>query len=112
GRSGQRKYCERCSPPRRRKGAVPANVIPLPTGNGSCRAAVLTALRAAQVEHTVGGAVALLLAERLDSGTDSGSAIATLAKQLQATLADALRGTKVKDSPLDELRRRRDGKRN
>jgi hypothetical protein len=42
---------------------------------------------------------------------DTGSALAALVKQHDATMAEAVKGAQVSASPLDELRRRRDAKR-
>jgi hypothetical protein len=70
-----------------------------------------TALELAERLSTPAGAACMVLAERIDAGQDSGSALAAMVKQLVATLADATRGTKVTASPVDELRTRRDRKR-
>lgn len=56
---------------------------------------------------TPGGQAALVLARRIDMGDDSGSSIAALVKQLQATLAEVTRDADTTTSPLDELRARR-----
>ena len=48
------------------------------------------------------------LAARLDAAADTDSAMASLAKQLQATLASATADTATSISPLDELRLRRE----
>lgn len=61
---------------------------------------------------TVLGQQALALAMRLDlSAADTGSAVASLSKELRAVLAEALAGVKTRTSALDELRERRDRKR-
>jgi hypothetical protein len=55
-------------------------------------------------------AVALALAQRLDSPRETGAAVAALAKQHSAVLADLeKRGRRAVD-PLDELRARRKAK--
>lgn len=53
------------------------------------------------------GMAALVIARKLDDGSDSGSAIAALAKQLASTMDLALAGVRVADDPLDELAVRR-----
>lgn len=74
-------------------------------------AATLAELNAAGRATTSTGTAALALAARIDSGLDTGSALAALVKQHVLTMAEALRGAQVVASPLDELRRRRDLKR-
>ncbi len=60
---------------------------------------------------TVGGQVAVLLAQRIGSRQETGAATAALAKQLSATMTWALAGVAVAADPLDEIRARRDRKR-
>lgn len=72
------------------------------------RAAALVELGAVGRESTALGATALALAERIDSRVDTGAALASLAKQLQATLEAATAGTAKAVSPLDELRLHRE----
>ena len=62
-------------------------------------------------EASVLGQAALALARRLDLGRDTGAAMASLAKQLEATLSSATKGVALSADPLDELRARRDRKR-
>lgn len=59
------------------------------------------------------GQAALRLAARLDHGhMDTGSALASVAKQLTATLEAAVAGANVEADPIDELRAVRERKRN
>jgi len=60
---------------------------------------------------TVGGQMAVLLAHRVASRRETGSATAALAKQLHLTMAAALGGVAKAADPLDEIRARRDAKR-
>jgi hypothetical protein len=54
------------------------------------------------------GQQALLLAGRISAGTyDTGSAIASMSRELTAVMARALDGAHRGDDPLDELKRRR-----
>lgn len=80
-------------------------------GVGSVAAATLFTLQDAGRLHTPLGQAALALAHRLDaSGRDTGQSVASLAKQLQATLEAATADADVEDDPVDEVRARRDAK--
>lgn len=57
------------------------------------------------------GATALGLAARLDRGTDAGSAIAAMAKELRAILAELTKAAPAVNDPVDEVRRRREERR-
>lgn len=67
-------------------------------------------LRKADRLNTVLGQAALTLSLRIDSGRDTGSALASLTKEMRATYELAMRGTQSDDSPLDELMRKRLGR--
>ncbi len=60
---------------------------------------------------SVGGQMAVLLAQRIASRRETGSATAALAKQLHLTMTWALGGVAQPADPLDEIRARRDAKR-
>ncbi|MEV4902365.1 hypothetical protein AB0K08_13610 [Citricoccus sp. NPDC055426] len=61
--------------------------------------------------RTVMGQAALVLARRLDLPTmDTGSAVAALVKQLEATLETALAGAEEEEDELEKMRRRREEK--
>ncbi len=60
---------------------------------------------------TVGGQLAVLLAHRVASRRETGSATAALAKQLHLAMTEALGGVAKAADPLDEIRARRDRKR-
>ena len=83
------------------------------SGVGSVAAATLLQLQEASRLHTPLGQAALALASRLDiSQTDTGAGVASLAKQLEATLAAATADAEVVDDPIDELKAARERKRN
>ena len=82
-----------------------------PMSSGSVEAAVVKQLAEVERVDTPMGQAALVLARRLDGGAaDTGSAVAALVKQLEATLEAATAGAKAEDDPVDELRKRRDRK--
>ena len=69
--------------------------------------AVRSELAAAGRDGSYLGAVALTLADRMD-GSKSIMGYAAMAKELRATMDQALAGVKVAADPVDELRLRRD----
>ena len=116
GRGRPRKMCETCSPTRKRLPRGTSKTTPAPTitalpGQPGVTDATRRELDACGRTDTPLGLAALVLAGRLDSGQESGSSLATLAKQLEATLRAATKGATVAASPLDELRARRDARR-
>jgi len=60
---------------------------------------------------SVAGQLALVLARRIGSRRETGTATASLAKQFHATMTAALGGVAQAADPLDEIRARRDAKR-
>lgn len=81
------------------------------TDRPSLTDSVRTELRRADAESSGLGVSALLLAAQIDTGQESGSALAALNRELRATLAEATRG-QVKSglsSMRDELAARRRG---
>lgn len=113
-RSAKARYCsDRC---RKRKGKADAlgDVAPLVApspGGGAVELAVRGDLEAADRLETPLGQAALTLARRLDNpGLDTGSAMAAVAKQLEAVLASATKGAAKATAPellQDELSERR-----
>lgn len=113
------RYCsDRC---RKRKGKAEATVTALPTieqgerpAGGVERATIQALTDAGRLDSPL-GQVCLALARRLDfPALDTGSAVAAVARQLEAALASATRGSGAASSPQqlqDELaeRRRRHG---
>lgn len=77
----------------------------------SVRERTLARLEVAGRADTDIAAVALALAARIDRGADTGSAMATCAKQLSVTMAEALKGADLEASHVSSLRERRDAKR-
>lgn len=80
--------------------------MPLPVASGLV-AAVRAELEAAERDATALGAQALALAARIDTGADTGSAIAALSKELRAVMDSALAGAAKAADKLDELSERR-----
>ena len=68
------------------------------------------ALEEAEALATVQGQAALLLAQRLERAVDTGSAMASLARQLSAAMTEALAAGTPKADALDELAVRRRNK--
>jgi hypothetical protein len=106
------RYCsDRC---RKRKGKAEATVTQLPTSepvSTGVEAATTKALTDVSRLDSPLGQACLVLARRLDRpGLDTGSAVAAVAKQLEAMLASATRGAGGLTSPQqlqDELAERR-----
>lgn len=78
---------------------------------GGVHSAALAELTAAAREETTLGHAALALAARIDRAMDTGSALASTVKQLEATMTAATAGAAVAKTSADELRARRDAKR-
>ena len=87
-----------------RSGAVD---VELPEKQGAVGRATRAELEAAHRTTTAMGQAALVLAARLDSGLDNGTALASLAKEWRATLEAATADSSTDQSPLDLLRERR-----
>lgn len=107
---------------RRPEAASDAKVLPLPPETTSEPAPVmvggrLAAATAAELDQagrleTAVGQAALALAARIDGGIrETGAALAALVREHRATLAEAVRGAAKAADPLDELRARRERKR-
>lgn len=114
GAGKPRRYCETCSPSRRRKPPAKPTLVTVdavPTEPGRVHARTLEMLQSAGRDETPLGAVALTLAEQIDAGGHAASGYAALAKQLEATLASALDGVKLTVTAVDELRARRERRR-
>jgi hypothetical protein len=76
-----------------------------PTGDRpALHAAVLAELVEVKRESTALGLAALSLAMRIETGMDTGSALASLTRELRATRADALQGAKDTRSGLEGIR--------
>lgn len=111
GRGMRRKYCQTCSPSRK-KPQKPGKPAQAPTARRSVVSVVTAELTEAGMLDSHQGQAALLLAQRLESGDDTGAALAQMVRQLRETMASAL-SSAVPDEvdPVDELRARRDRRR-
>jgi hypothetical protein len=79
---------------------------------GPVTLATLAELEDAARASSSAGQAALALAQRIDRGyAETGSAFASLVRQHGVTLAEAVRGAAKAADPLDELRARRERKR-
>lgn len=105
---GQRRYCATCSPPRPDR--VKAAEVTVLRVKGPVYDATLAQLTEVGLLHHWRGALLLGLAEAIDADAGSGSALAALVKEFQSQFTKALAGHQVVESPLDELRRRRQRK--
>ena len=104
GRRADAQYCsDRCRK-RDARSRDPIASEPL-TGSNDVETATLAELQAAGRAETTLGAVALALAAQMDRA--SGPGLASLAKELRATLAEALAGEPAAPDKLDELIARR-----
>lgn len=103
------KFCgSRCRQQSRRAPVVEVVVSHVPP---SLVEAVRRELAEAGREDTALGQAALVLAAQTGNLRDTGSAVASVIREMRATLAEALKGADVKADGLDELRLRRDAKR-
>lgn len=119
-RSSKARYCsDRCRKRQGKSEALAQNVVTLMARADEDATAVVettrAALAAADKLQTPLGQAALALAARLDApGLDTGSAMAAVARQLEALLGTVLKGAAASTAPerlRDELaeRRRRHG---
>jgi hypothetical protein len=86
---------------------VAPTLVQLPTESdqiGPVETVTLQHLRDAERDQTVLGQASLALARRLDYGRDTGAGMASLAKQLEASLKAATADVKSAASPLDQAR--------
>ena len=114
GRGRRRTMCATCSPSRAKTKRPTATVADASQSStqGGCVATVTAELTAAGMLDSHQGQAALLLARRMESGDDTGAALAQMVRQLRETMASAL-SSAVPDEvdPVDELRARRDRRR-
>lgn len=104
------RYCSSSCRARASQGVASLTVAPAASPSGSPLVEVTRAtLSDAGVLDTVSGQSALLLAERLGGGTETGAAMAALSKQLEALVAAALASVSRADQ-MDEVTQRRDAK--
>ncbi len=112
-RSNARFCSARCNK-RAQRGQVvspPAVLVPAPGAGSVLVAAVTRELEAAGRLDTALGQTVLVLAGRVESGSHTGSAVASLVRELRVSLAEAVQGASRPADPLavmrDELARRR-----
>ena len=110
GRGRRRKFCPDCS---RSKGKPTATSKPQPVEVSGIYAATRAELEAAGVINTSEAQAALLLANRIESEIDPGSAIAQMVRSLRESKHAALSATEPEVAdPVDEFtskRREREG---
>lgn len=82
--------------------------VEVPASSGSVTSATSVQLDAAGRLDSPLGQAALALARRVDSGSENGSALSALVRELRATLVDALDGASATSDVVDELRARRE----
>lgn len=111
GRGMRRKYCQTCSPSRK-KPQKPGKPAQKAANTSRSVVAVVTAeLTDAGMLDSHQGQAALLLARRLESGDDTGAAMAQMVRQLQQTMASALASVEPAEAdPVDELKARRESR--
>jgi hypothetical protein len=109
GKNSRAKYCgSTCRSRGNRAGTSVFDVSPRPAG---LLDVTRRDLQAAGRLDTVLGQQAVELAARIVSPMTTGAAVGTLSKELRLVMGQALKGGVVAN-PLDELRARRDRKRN
>lgn len=103
---GKRADAKFCKPTCRKRGLRGALVTLLPSApaeSGLVAAVRAELVKADRLDSAMGQA-ALGLAERLTSAADTGSAVASLTRELRATLEVATAGARVAASPLEQAR--------
>lgn len=106
------RFCSDTCRKRHQRSPKPAIFGPISSGlvNSVLYTTTLQKLEAVGRVDTVAGQQALTLAERMSSPAETGAAVASLSRQLSATMAEALAGTAVAVDPVDELRALRERK--
>jgi hypothetical protein len=100
-------YCGPTCRKRASRGAVVTDIAerrPGPTKATGLVLAVTAELEEAERLETAMGQTALALAVRLESGVDTGSAVAALTRELRATMEAATAGARAVGSPLQQMR--------
>lgn len=110
------RYCStkcrtRASRTRADGGVVASLVVPPSPRVGGLVPALTEELDAAGKLDSTLGQQALELARSIEAGRETGSGVAALSKELRAVMAEALSDVVQAADPLDELRARRDAKR-
>ena len=110
GRGRRRIKCANCSPSRVAAPKTTAQPKAPRSSTGLLDATRKELTRAGQLSSHAGQA-ALLLAERIEFGENTGSAVAQMVRQLHDTMARALADQVAEADPLDELVARRERRR-
>ena len=113
GKSSRARFCSSTCRARRAEGAEPVHVdAPRPHRTTGRQVAAVTAeLEAAGRSSSALGVAALVLAERVDGGSqETGAAFAALVKALRETLTAALAEAEASGDGVDEIRQRRERK--
>ncbi len=111
GRGRRRSMCASCSPsrPKKKPAVTAAPAASAHDVSGGVVATVTAELSAAGMLDTHKGQAALLLARRMESGDDTGAALAQMVRQLRETMASALASAEPDEvDPVDELRAKRE----
>lgn len=111
GRCRQRAHAAKDMPvvPERRELAPVAELPPKSPDEDGLMMVTLRALQDAGRLNTPMGQATMLIARLLDSGIqDTGSSIAALIRQYDASLTKALDGARTVESPLEKARRERE----
>lgn len=100
-------YCGATCRKRASRGAVVTDIAerrPGPSRATGLVLAVTKELEEADRLETALGQAALALANRLETGVDTGSAVASLTRELRATMEAATAGARAVRSPLEQMR--------
>lgn len=110
GRGRRRRMCETCSPSRKPKSRPTATASAAGLSDRSGVVSTVTAeLIAVGMLESHQGQLALVLANRIETGDDTGAALAQMVRQLRETMASALSSAEPEAvDPLDELRAKRE----
>ena len=101
------RFCSPTCRSRARRGARAPHLVHMPTpsaGAGQLVRAVVAELEKAERLETALGQAAVAVARRIERGGDTGSAVASLTRELRATLDQAVAGARVTTSPLAQMR--------
>lgn len=109
GRGRRRTKCEMCAPSRGTKTSSQP-IVAAPPRSGLL-AATRAELDAAGRAGSHAGQAAILIAERIEFGDNSGSAVAHMVRQLHDSMSRAMADAAVEVDPVDELRSRRERRR-
>lgn len=101
GRGRPRTRCRECAPPQKKPQRIPLSSQVAP---GLMVDATRAELEAAGVAGSSGGVAALAIAAAIDSGEETGSALAALVKQHGATMRGLVSDVPAEADPIQVLR--------